>query len=135
MAYEVTVGHLSGHTITYGAYRPPSTVVTAAGTSIPELAGTGYYRVTDASLVAGDFIVVKVDSVIAYQGQFLPDVSSTALTADLTDIENKIDIIDTNVDALILAEGKVDQVFDSTPKAATSQVTINTSSDTRVIIP
>jgi len=108
MAYEITFGFVSGRTLTYGAYQPGGTVRTAAGTSLPEQAGTGYYRATDAALVAADFVIVT-DSVLGIvgQGQFKPEISATA-------IEAKIDIIDANVDLLIVEQQRVNNVYDDT---------------------
>ncbi len=54
---RIQYGDVSGETITYAAYQPDGTVRTAAGTSIPEIAGTGYYTVVDANVQAGDALV------------------------------------------------------------------------------
>ena len=59
MANEIKFVYATGETLTYGAYQPDGTVRTAAGTSLTEVAGTGYYKATDASVVVGDTVVVK----------------------------------------------------------------------------
>ena len=77
----------------YGVYDPDGSVVTAAGTSLPEEGATGYYHATDANIGALDFVIVtdSATGVVVGQGQFSPDVTSTALEADLGDIEDKVE--------------------------------------------
>ena len=59
MADEIKAVYESGKTLTYGAYQPDGTVRTAAGTSLPEVGTTGYYKATDGSIQAGDIVVLK----------------------------------------------------------------------------
>lgn len=125
MAYEITFGWKSGETLTYGAYQPDGTVRTAAGTALPEQAGTGYYLATDASIAAGDFVIVKSGTTVVGQGQYKPEVSATGISADLTDIEAKIDIIDSNVDDLILDQNNVTNVIDDSQSPPTLQVIVD----------
>ena len=101
MANEIQFGYTTGRTLTYGVYQPDGTVRTAAGTALAEVAGTGYYKATDASVVAGDYIIV-IDSVLGTvgQGQYETATSSLATTAHLQDVEDKLDTVDTNVDTV-----------------------------------
>ena len=95
MADEITFGYRTGHTLTYGAYEPDGSVRTAAGTALPEEGATGYYHATDASIEALDFVIVieSVTGVVVGQGQLSPDVTSEAITVDLGDLEDKIDLV------------------------------------------
>jgi hypothetical protein len=93
MANEITMGYLSGHTLTYGVYQPDGTVRTAAGTPLPEIGTTGYYTATDANITAGDFVIVKEGATVVGQGQYKPEINSTDIDADFTEIKGKIDQI------------------------------------------
>ena len=58
--YEIQLSAFrSGATLTYGAYETDGTVRTAAGTALPEVNATGYYKTDDVNVVAGDIIVIK----------------------------------------------------------------------------
>lgn len=102
MANEITVGFYTGATLTYGAYQPDGTVRTAAGTSLTEVAGTGYYKASDANIVAGDIVVVKQGTVVVAYGEYRPtvttDISSLATQASVDVIDGIVDTIlaDTN---------------------------------------
>ena len=48
-----------GETITYEALKADGTVRTVAGTSLPEISGTGYYTVVDSNLVTTDVVIAK----------------------------------------------------------------------------
>jgi hypothetical protein len=86
LANEITFGNLSGKTLTYAVYQPNGSVRTAAGTSLPEVGSTGYYVASNASIIAGDFVIVKESTVVVGQGQYKPEVSST-------DIKTEVDTI------------------------------------------
>lgn len=73
MSNEITVGFYTGATLTYGAYQPDGTVRTAAGTPLTEVAGTGYYKASDASVAAGDIVIVKQDTVVVAYGEYQPE--------------------------------------------------------------
>lgn len=91
MADEIRFWYKTGETLTYGAYQPDGTVRTAAATALTEVAGTGYYKATDASVAAGDIIVVNDGTKNVGGGEYLPEVSTTAGTTSLETY------IDTNV--------------------------------------
>ena len=112
MANEITFGFTSGRTLTYAVYDPDGTQVTAPGTALGEEGATGYYHATNGDIAALDFVIVS-DSVfgIIAQGQYQPDVSSSAVVADLAAIEAKIDIIDTVVDSIQVNSGTVSNTF------------------------
>jgi hypothetical protein len=59
MANEIGYVAATGATLTYGAYQPDGTARTAPGTSLPEIASTGYYTASDALLTPGDWVVVS----------------------------------------------------------------------------
>jgi hypothetical protein len=107
MANQINFGYVSGRTLTYGAYQPDGTVRTAAGTSLPEVSGTGYYTATDNNLVALDFVIVKEGSTIVGAGQYMPDVTASAVTTALVTIDTNVDTINTNVSSILATEGKV----------------------------
>lgn len=116
MANEITLGYRTGATLTYGVYQPDGTVRTAAGTSLAEVAGTGYYKTTDANIVAGDIVIVKEGTVVVAYGEYQPTVTAAGVSANLTTIEGKIDTIDTNVDALIVGQTKVVNTYNNIPQ-------------------
>jgi hypothetical protein len=80
MANEIQFPFRIGATLTYGAYEPDGTVRTAAGTSLPEIAATGYFTATDASIVAGDAVVVKEGANVVGGGIYQPEVTSVGLS-------------------------------------------------------
>ena len=108
MANEITVGYRTGATLTYGVYDPDGTVQTAAGTALTEVAGTGYYKATDANIAAGDIVIVKEGTVVVAYGEYLPQVTSDVISSSLT-------TIDTNVDTLITGQNKVTNVWPLPP--------------------
>ena len=74
MANEITFGYKTGQTLTYGVYTSAGVVRTAAGTSLPEITGTGYYTATNANIQTGDFVIVKINTTIIGQGEYNPGV-------------------------------------------------------------
>ena len=52
-------GWASGETLTYEALQADGTVITAAGTSLPEISSTGYYTVEDSAVQTGDSAIVN----------------------------------------------------------------------------
>jgi len=120
MADEITFGYRTGHTLQYGVYDPTGSVVTAAGTSLPEEGATGYYHATDASIDALDFVIVtdSVTGVVVGQGQFSPDVTSTAITVDLSDLSDKLDLIS-------VALNKVKNVYPIPPEPVRPIVSVS----------
>lgn len=113
MANEITLGYFIGSTLTYGVYQPDGTVRTAAGTALNEEGATGYYHATDANITAGDIVIVKEGTVVVAYGEYKPEVTNSAVVADIAALDGKIDIIDTNVDTLITAQQTVNNVFDA----------------------
>ena len=121
MANEIRVAAESGLTLTYGAYEPNGDVRTAAGTSLTEKLVTGIYLASDASVQAGDAVVVKEGSDVVGGAEYIPEVVAGSLgtqaKADVNtecdtaiadaDIatETKQDFIDANVDAILLDTG------------------------------
>lgn len=105
MANEIQYAYTTGSTLTYGAYQPDGTVRTAAGTALAEVAGTGYYKATNASVLAGDFIVV-IDSVAGVIGGYTyrPEVTTT-------DLSDAVDLIATDVDTLLSYSVTVHNVY------------------------
>jgi hypothetical protein len=104
MANEIKLGYYTGQTLTYAVYNPDGTEVTAPGTSLPEIGATGYYTATNADIGAGDICIVSDSNGVLFQAEYLPDVTSSA-------VESKVDIIDTNVDTLIVAQQTVKNDF------------------------
>lgn len=105
MADEIKFAYQSGYTLTYGVYDEDGSVVTAAGTSLPEEGTTGYYHATDANISALDVVIIKESTNIVGYAQYSPDVTSTAIDADLTTIETKID-------DLIVDQNKVTNIYE-----------------------
>jgi hypothetical protein len=85
MANEIQLTFRTGATLTYGAYQPDGTVRTAAATSLPEVAATGYYTATDGSVLVGDMITVKEGVNVVAGGLYeLPDVANAVWDELLT---------------------------------------------------
>ena len=93
---------ITGHTLRFTARQPDGTLRGSANQTLPEVSTTGYYTQTpDVALQAGDMVSVEDQTASAfYQGEYRTDVTDPIMEA-------KVDILDTNVDALILASGKV----------------------------
>ena len=115
MANEVSVGYITGYALTFSVYTSAGAEKEAGSALTETPAASGLYLGTPADIDAGDYVVVKESvsgDVIAW-GQFQPDVSSTAITADLAGIETKIDTIDTVVDNLFVNGTSQLSVYDS----------------------
>jgi hypothetical protein len=146
MANEIKLGYTTGATLTYAVYNPDGTQVTAPATSLPEIGSTGYYTASDASIAAGDVIIISDAIGPIFQGEYQPEVVSAALSAEIaaldakidvidgivdailvdtgTTLDDKIDTIDTNVDLLIVEQQRVENVY-VTPEAVTQPRIIN----------
>lgn len=114
MANEIKLGYVTGETLTYAVYNPDGTQVTAPGTSLPEIGSTGYYTASNASIAAGDVIIVSDAVSVLFQGIYKEDVVSSALSAEIAALDAKIDIIDGVVDSIaadvITIDGKIDTI-------------------------
>jgi hypothetical protein len=139
MANEITFGNLTGKTLTYGAYQPDGSVRTAAGTALTEVAGTGYYKASDANIIAGDFVVIREGAVEVGQGQYKPEVSATGISGDITDIASDITAIledtgttlpstlttiEDKIDTLTTQQSQTYNITDETQKPPSLQITI-----------
>jgi len=129
MANEITFGFPTGFTLTYGAYQPDGTVRTAAGTSLPEIAGTGYYTATDGSIQAQDLVVIKSGTNVVGFGEYKPEVSASDTEAYiLSDVigtaSDTLETLSDQADAILAAQQTVLNVYDEIPEA-TPKVVIN----------
>ena len=126
MANEITFGYRISATLTYGAYQPDGTVRTAAGTGLTEtdVGVSGYYIATDASITAGDFVIVKEGTLVVGQGQYQPEVSASGISGDVTAIAADVTAIleDTSttipaaIQEIVTSNNSVTNVYDdSTP--------------------
>ncbi len=93
MANEIKLGYYPGQTLTYAVYQPDGTQVTAPGTSLPEIGSTGYYTASNASMAAGDICIVSDTSGVLFQGEYLPEVVSASLAAEVAAVEAKVDTL------------------------------------------
>lgn len=126
MADEITLGFQPGETLTYGVYIASGGERTAAGTSLPEEGATGYYHADNSDIVASDFVIVKLGTVVVAYGEYLPRVISESEAGETLD-----DVID----AIEVNEGKIDQViedlsitnsdYDENPPPKVADVIIN----------
>ena len=104
MADEITLGYRTGATLTYGAYEPDGSVRTAAATALAEEGATGYYHATDASIQAGDIVIVLEGGDTVAYGEYQPQVISDTISSDITDLE-------TDVETLITGQNNVLNVW------------------------
>jgi len=120
MADEITFGYRTGKTLKYGVYDPDGSVVTAAGTALPEEGATGYYHADDANIAALDFVIVtdNATGVVVGQGQFSPDVTSSEVVADIGALEDKIDLV-------YVALNKVKNVYPIPPEPVRPIVSVS----------
>ena len=82
---RITYGYETGHTATYGAYKPDGTVVTAAGTSLPEIAvGSSIYSVVDTALESEDIVPVFIDGVFRGFATFPDNIALYTTVASKT---------------------------------------------------
>ena len=137
MANEITFGFATGKTLTYGAYQPDGTVRTAAATALTEVAGTGYYKATDADITAGDIVIVREGTTEVGWGEYRPEVNTVLIEGDdvtetiigtagdtLEDLSGQMDVIDANLDQLIIDQNKVLNVVDETEEKPSLQITV-----------
>jgi len=85
LSNEITVGWVTGKTLTYGVYLPTGVVRTAAGTALTEVAGTGFYRASNSSIRAGDFVIVREGTLEIMQGEYQPEVTSVLKVLNVVD--------------------------------------------------
>jgi hypothetical protein len=57
-------------------------------------------------------------------GEYKPEVSASGVTADIADVEAKVDIIDANVDQLIVDQNKVLNVYEQPAEPIIAQVIV-----------
>jgi hypothetical protein len=104
---EITFGFVTGKTLKAFVYQADGTErdfgTADNGIAMTEVAGTalydGFYLGSCATIVAGDFVMIadSVAGILVGQGQHKPEVSASEISADLTDIETKIDTLTTKV--------------------------------------
>jgi len=98
MANELTFGWVTGKTLRAFVYISSTGAERDFGTGdngivMTEVAGAGlydgFYLGSCATIAAGDFVIItdNTTGVTVGQGQYMPEVSSTAISADLTAIE------------------------------------------------
>ena len=104
MANEIKLGYYTGQTLTYAVYNPDGTEVTAPATSLPEIAATGYYTATNGDIAAGDICIVSDTNGVLFQGEYLPDVTASVVSAEIA-------VVDANVDTLIVDQQTVHNDF------------------------
>ena len=127
MADEITFGYRTGKTLKYGVYDPDGSVVTAAGTALPEEGATGYYHADDANIAALDFVIVtdNATGVVVGQGQFSPDVTSVSIDVDLGDIVTDIGALEDKIDLVSVALNKVKNVYPIPPEPVRPIVSVS----------
>ena len=149
MTYEVSTAQITGRTLTFSVFQPDGTARGAAGQALTEIAATGYYtkETPSTTLVAGDRVVIY-DSVLGVigGGEYLPDVTTTALsvelalvdgkiddiqgagfatgTDDLKTLSDNIDVIDANVDTILADGSGVTNIYNETGVAPSSEIPI-----------
>lgn len=124
MANEIKLGYYTGQTLTYAVYNPDGTEVTAPATSLPEIGSTGYYTATNGDIASGDICIVSDSNGVLFQAEYLPDVVSAGVSAEIAAVDAKIDIIDTNVDTI---DGKVDVIDANVDTLIVDQQTVNSN--------
>lgn len=124
MSDEITFGFAIGKTLTYGVRIASGGQRTAAGTSLPEEGATGYYHADNSDIVVSDIVIVKEGSLVVGYGEYLPKVDLSEIVTDLSDIDDKIDIVDSNVDQVIEDLAISDSDYDDRPKEKIADVII-----------
>lgn len=125
MANEIKLGYYTGQTLTYAVYNPDGTEVTAPGTSLPEIGVTGYYTATNGDIAAGDVCIVSDANGVLFQGEYLPDVTASVVSAEIAAVDAKVDVIDANVDTLITDKNTVRNTFPTETKETQKPRIIN----------
>ena len=122
MANNINFGYRVSHTLTYTVFQPDGSARGAVDISLPEteVGVSGYYTATHATIQALDFVIVKdsVAGAVVGQGQFSPDVTSTAIDTDLTALEAKIDLVG-------IALNKVKNVYPIPPEPVRPIVSVS----------
>jgi hypothetical protein len=121
MANEITFGYTTGRTLKAFVYQKDGTERDFGsgdtGITMTEVAGLasydGFYLGTCATIAASDFVII-IDSVAGIavgQGQYLPDVTSSSISIDLTSITTDIGNIQTDITTI---NGKMDDMLNNT---------------------
>ena len=126
MSDEITFGFAIGRTLTYGVYTAAGGVRTAAGTSLPETAGTGYYHADNGDIVASDIVIVKEGAVPVGWGEYLPRVISESEAGEtLDDVIDEIDANEALLNQVIEDLLAINSDYDERPPGKIAQVIIN----------
>lgn len=103
MANEVKFIWVTGATVTFSVFTLAG-VEREADTAMTETpAGSGLYLGSPTTILENDAVVVEDAGGVIGGGEYLLDP-----------VNAKIDIIDTNVDLVLIAENKVNNIYDET---------------------
>jgi len=93
MANEIACQTITGQTLTFAVYTAAG-VERESGTAMTETpAGSGLYLGTPTTIVAGDKVIIDNGADKVGGGEYLPDVISTEIASDLSDMDDKLDTL------------------------------------------
>lgn len=93
MANEVAFAGATGQALTFGVYTAVG-VERESGTAMTETpAASGLYLGTPTAISIGNLVIIDDGTAKIGGGEYLPEISSAAIRNDLSDMDDKLDII------------------------------------------
>lgn len=100
-------------------YAPDGTRRENPDIALTEIGATGIYVGSSPNIVAGDLVAVYDNDDPTENigsGEYMPEVTASGISSDLSDITDTLDTIQTDIEALTVSTGKTLVQFDLRPK-------------------